>query len=480
MARLGRVMTIGGSWQRTKIVCTLGPAVDTEGQIGRLLDAGVDVVRLNLAHGTLAEHATRIRRVRRAARRRGRPATILVDLPGPKLRIGRLVGGSVLLRDRSLVSLRITSREGDAAHLPIGRAVILAQCRRGETVRLADGTVRLEVMTVRRSEVVCRVVQGGVIRSGSGLNVPSRWNRLAVPTVEDRLAIRFAVSHGADWIGVSFLRSAREMASVRRLAGSVNLLAKIETPEALERLEPIVQASDGVMIARGDLGVETLPAEVPFVQKRIIEVCLRLQRPVITATQMLESMVEHPQPTRAEVTDIANAVLDGTDAVMLSAETSIGRFPLAAVRVLREVIEAAERRFPYAHYVSRRPTLMAGPVGDAVSLAACRLALEGGARAMIVITGSGLTAQRVAALRPEPPIVALTQRLRVAQRLRLVWGVHPLIVAQPLASDACVREGIRWLKRRRWARGGDRVVLVTGLAASRHGETNAIGVRSLV
>jgi len=464
-------------WQRTKIVCTLGPSVDSESQIGRLMDAGMDVVRLNLAHGTLVEHAARIRRVRRAAAQRQRSVAILADLPGPKLRIGRLAGGSALLKERSVVALRVASVEGDATHLPVGSAVLLARSRRGESVRLADGTVRLEVMAVRRSEVICRVVAGGVIRSGSGLSVPSHWNRLRVPTADDRRAIAFAVAQGVDWIGVSFVRSARELLTVRRRVGTVNLLAKVETPEALERLEAIVLAADGVMIARGDLGVETPPAEVPFVQKRIIETCLRLQRPVITATQMLESMVEHPSPTRAEVTDIANAVLDGTDAVMLSAETSIGRFPVAAVRVLREVITASEQQFPYAHYVSRRPVLSAGPISDAVSWAACRLALEGAARAMVVMTGSGLTAQRVAALRPEAPIVALTRARRVAQRLRLVWGVQPLVASQPLMSDACVGQGVRWLRDRGLVRRGDHVVLVTGQIASRHGETNAIGVR---
>ena len=472
-------MRRAGRWQRTKIVCTLGPAVNTDAAIARLLDAGVDVVRLNVAHGTLKEHAERIRRVRRVAARQRRAVAVLVDLPGPKLRIGKLAGGSARLRERGSVTLRVTAREGDATCLPVSDTVSLTRARCGERVRLADGTVTLDVLRVQRRQVHCRVIAGGLVRSGSGLSVPAHWNRLSVPTADDRRAIRFAATHGADWIGVSFARTPGEIAAVRRLAGDVNLLAKIETPQALEQLEPIIRAADGVMVARGDLGVETPPAQVPFVQKRIIEHCLRLQRPVITATQMLESMVEHPQPTRAEVTDIANAVLDGTDAVMLSAETSIGRFPLAAVNVLREVIEAAERQFPYSHYVSRRPTLMHGRLGDAVSLAASRLALEGGARALLVITGSGLTAQRVAALRPEAPLLALTRSHRVAQRLRLVWGVEPLVVTSPLNTDACVRQGMQWLRRRRWVGRGDRVVLVTGEAASRHGQTNAIGVRML-
>ncbi|MGH7857359.1 MAG: pyruvate kinase, partial [Candidatus Binatia bacterium] len=336
-------------FRHTKIVCTLGPATDAPSVLERLIEAGVDVVRLNAAHGSEREHAERIRRARRIARSLDRALAILLDLPGPKFRLGSLAGGSKeLRRGRDVVLTGRLAPEGDA--VPVDVPGFTRHVEPGQTISLSDGSVRLTVRRIEGWKVRCRVVVGGTVRSGSGVNLPDTDLSIRIPTADDARWLRFARAHAVDWIGVSFVRGPSDVVAVRRRLGAGNrplVMAKIEKRQALEALEAIAREADGVMVARGDLGVETPLAEVPVAQKRIIAVANAHGRPVVTATQMLESMVEDPSPTRAEVGDVANAVLDGTDAVMLSAETAIGRHPLAAVRMLAEVIAATERVYRY-------------------------------------------------------------------------------------------------------------------------------------
>src|SRR5690348_3191033 len=339
-------------WHRTKIVCTLGPSTDAPGVVERLIAAGMDVARVNTSHGDHAEHAERIQRVRQAAQEAGQPVAVLVDLPGPKFRIGDLPGSGLKLMEKQSVVLIPEGEQGDIGsggkngnHLPVRNLELLAALAPGEHIFLADGLIELLVETIAHGSAMCRVLIGGPVRSGSGINLPESVLDALVPTEEDRRHLAFAIGQGAEWVGVSFVQAAADIMRVRALLplGEPPLLmAKIEKRQALGNLNEIVEASDGVMVARGDLGIETDLAEIPIVQKRIIAAANDRAKPVITATQMLESMVEHEHPTRAEVTDVANAALDGTDAVMLSAETAIGRFPSLAVGMLARVLAATE------------------------------------------------------------------------------------------------------------------------------------------
>ena len=417
------------------------------------------VARVNLSHGDHAEHARRIGAVRDTARRVDSPIAVLADLPGPKFRIGELPEGARRLDDGARVTLALMPARG--AELPVRDAELLAALRVGEQVYLADGAIELRVAQAGAGRVECEVLIGGMVRSGSGINVPDSELPALIPTAADRRHLDFALAQGADWIGVSFVQSPEDLARVRACLPQEDpplLMAKIEKRRALAALAPIVAAADGVMVARGDLGVETDLAAIPLVQKRIIAAANAAGRPVVTATQMLESMVEHEHPTRAEVTDVANALLDGTDAVMLSAETAVGRFPVPAVRILRRVLAAAEAEYAGAMALERLRD-RAGAPADAVSFAACELAARLDARAIIAPVHEAAVVLAIARLRPRAPLVALTQSEALGHRLAMVRGVAPLLHAggDERAGLARARE---WLSGRGLAQAGDPAVLV--------------------
>jgi pyruvate kinase len=454
--------------RRTKIVCTLGPSTDSIERLRELTRAGADVLRLNAAHGSPEEHRARIARVRRVGREAGRALAILLDLPGPKLRLGKLDaetmelarGGTIVLSSRSGVGVLPVRIPGFSRHV-----------RAGEPIALADGGVRLRVERIEGERVRCRVEVGGTIRSGSGVNLPDSELAIRLPTREDLRWIEFGLREHVDWIGVSFVRSARDVETVRRRLGGAKdapaVLAKIEKRSALDDLDAVIAAADGVMVARGDLGVETPLAEVPIVQKRVIAAAMRLGRPVVTATQMLESMVENPMPTRAEVGDVANAVLDGTDAVMLSAETAIGRHPCRAVEVLHAVTVATERQVPFGAMLDRwEPG--SDRLESALSTEACRLAGELGARALLVPATSLGRVTALSRLRPEAPILAFTDSEALRRRLAIVWGVEPLALGLHASLESRLRLLRGWLEPRGLAGGGSAVLLSTsGLGPAR-------------
>lgn len=474
-----------GSWQRTKIVCTLGPATDHPGVIEQLIECGMDVARVNASHGDHADHARRIERVRNAAQALGQPVAILMDLPGPKFRIGDLPDDFRKLAEGEIVRLAaegsIAEEGGDAEErnslLPVRDPELLQALRAGEQVFLADGSIELCVKTTTATHVRCEVVIGGIVRSGSGINIPESALTALVPTDDDRRHLAFAVAQEIEWVGVSFVQSAGDLARVRAClpagAGTQPLLmAKIEKRRALADLDAIVEASDGVMVARGDLGVETDLAGIPVVQKRIIAAANARGRPVITATQMLESMVEHEHPTRAEATDVANAVLDGTDAVMLSAETAIGRFPIAAARFLARVLTATEKGYSLrmAHDRMRAtdmpssPPNMAGSPDSALSFAACQLAARLSARAIIVPAHTMSAALAIARFRPQAPLVVVASSMRLYRSLALVRGVSPLLAIASgtgrTGLQACLVQAREWLISHGLAEPDDQVVLV--------------------
>ena len=446
-------------FRHSRIVCTLGPATDRRGVLEACLEAGLDVARINAAHGSPEEHARRIRRVRRLAGSLGRPLAVLLDLPGPKLRLGRLEGGVRELRRGVEVTLGF---DPGAGGLPVRIPRLSRQVKAGESISLSDGSVRLRVTGTGNGRVRARVLVGGSVRSGSGINLPESRLTIRLPTEDDLRWIRFAREQKIDWVGVSFVRTAADVAAVRAKVGrSSRVLAKIEKRQALEELGGVVEAADGVMVARGDLGVETPLHEVPIVQKRIIAEANRFGRPVITATQMLESMVENPVPTRAEVTDVANAILDGTDAVMLSAETAIGAHPVRAVQVLRDVILATEKSYRYGAPLSgelageETATLEAALAAEAV-----RLAAGLGARAIVMPAETLRSVAALARLRPRAPLLALTSDPSLFRELALVWGVAPLRLAPEVELGERIAHARRWL-RTRGIRGRGPLVLLS-------------------
>lgn len=447
-------------WNRTKVVCTLGPATDAPGVVEALARAGMSVARVNLSHGEHTEHAQRIAQVRAASRRLGEPVAILADLPGPKFRIGSLAESRRKLEDGERVTLALEG--GMDGALPVRNPELLAALRLGERVYLADGSVELRVAQAAPGRVECEVLAGGMVRSGSGINVPDSQLPGLVPTDADRRHLEFALAQRVDWVGISFVQSAEDLARVRALLPARDpplLTAKIEKRRALDDLKAIVDAADGVMVARGDLGVETDLAEIPLVQKRIIASANATGHPVITATQMLESMVEHEHPTRAEVTDVANAVLDGTDAVMLSAETAVGRFPAAAVAILRRVLYATEGEFAAGMALERLKSAPDSP-DAAVSFAACQLAARLDARAIIAPAREIATVLPIARLRPRAPIVILTPSERLWRSLAMVRGVAPLDCADT-EPRAWLERARAWLFSRGLAQHGDPAVLVS-------------------
>jgi pyruvate kinase len=458
-------------WQHTKIVCTLGPATDAPGVLKGLISAGMDLARINLSHGVPDEHARRIQRVREISRNLGRPVAILADLPGPKFRLGQIPGNSHDLPDGGRVYLAKAASTPNV--LPIRQHELLAALRAGQSVYLADGAIRLVVKAESADQVECEVLAGGTVRSGSGVNVPELQLPGLVPTERDRMCLAFAVSQAVDWIGVSFVQGADDLTRVRAClvdACMPPLMAKIEKRGALAALDSIVEAADAIMVARGDLGVETDLAQIPLVQKRIIAAANAKGRPVVTATQMLESMVEHTQPTRAEVTDVANAVLDGTDAVMLSAESAIGRNPVAAVQILRRVIAATQAEYAATIAQARLAAGAAVSADEALAFAACQLAARLNARAIIVQVRNLRQVAAIARFRPRAPIVALTDSSSVCGSLTLVSGVSPLYAPSQTDAQACIARARDWLYEHALARPGEQAV---ALSASAGAETTA-------
>ncbi|MBA2450005.1 MAG: pyruvate kinase [Chloroflexi bacterium] len=463
------------SRRRAKIVATLGPATDAEGKLEALLLAGVDVVRLNFSHGTAAEHAARIARVRTAAERLGRSVGIMQDLQGPKIRTGRLVGGGPV-ELRKGAELRITTRpvEGTAACVSTTYQALPRDCRPGDTVLLNDGRIRLTVVESGGDEVRARVGDGGLLGEHKGINLPGVAVSAPALTDKDKADLEFGLAHGVDFVALSFVREAADLHLARSFMEErgrvVPLISKLEKPQAVERLDAIVAASDGVMVARGDLGVELPPEDVPPLQKRIIREANRRGVPVITATQMLESMVAEPTPTRAEASDVANSVWDGTDAVMLSAETAVGAFPVEAVEMMHRIVvraEATDR--PEGPELHHRMTH-----AHAISHAARSLADELEVAAVIAFTRTGNTAELLSQDRPRAPIYAFTPHLSVYHRLSLWWGVTPMIAQPALDSEALVEAMEAALLERDAVKRRDLLVVVGGLPFRQGVHTNFV------
>jgi pyruvate kinase len=460
---------------RTKIVCTLGPASSRAEVIGSLLDGGMDVARINFSHGTHGEHARVIALVRRLAAERDLPVAILGDLQGPRMRVGDLAAP---LRVRAGDDLSLC----DEAHagrddLPLTYDDIARDVQRGDRILIDDGLIELAVMEVRPPRVIARAVHDGEIRSHKGLNLPGVQVSAPSITDKDRADATFALEQELDYLALSFVRRADDIAVLRQLVGNTLLVvAKIEKDSALQDIDRIVRAADAIMVARGDLGVELPFEEVPLVQKRLIRLANQLGRPVITATQMLESMIENPRPTRAEASDVANAILDGTDAVMLSAETATGAHPTLAVQAMRRIIAEIERHGAPRPREERRVGPGRASTEETIAAATVTAVRLLGAPLVVVFTKSGFSARIVSSQRPDVPILALTDAARTFRQLALVWGVIPALVPHSETYEQMFEHARREVLRRELARSGDRVLVTAGVPFDIPGSTNLLKV----
>jgi pyruvate kinase len=475
--------------RRTKIVCTLGPASSDRETIRRMIRAGMDVARLNFSHGDHEEHAERIRHVREVAETEGRPVSLLQDLQGPKIRIGEVEDGRVLVHEGRELTLTTQPLEvGTAERVHIDYSDLPQDVDAGGRILIDDGLLELEVTGVNETEVHTEVVVGGPMRSHKGVNLPHASTSTPSLTDKDLDDLKFGLSRDVDLVALSFVRSGADVEKlvehVHEAGKDVSVVAKIEKPQAVDAIDDIVTAADGLMVARGDMGVELPLSRVPETQKMLIHKGLAAAKPVITATQMLESMIENPRPTRAEASDVANAVIDGSDAVMLSGETAVGAHPVRVVEVMSQIIEEADR-----YRAEFRPPLAASEDGgvfndtaaerditESISFTACQVAEQVGAEAVVCLTNSGATARSIARHRPDMPIYAFTDRERVVDRLGILWGTRAFAI--PFQNDT--DQGVELVHHELTERGlvdpGDHIVLTAGMPLPRHGRTNMIHV----
>ena len=463
--------------RRTKIVVTLGPASSGREQLEALVEAGANALRLNFSHGTHEEHAERARLVRELEAESGwRTLALIADLQGPKLRVAELSTPITLEKGQDVV---VTGADGAGdAMIPIAPSVIGDVLQPGHEVLIDDGHVRLRVEKVELGQVRCEVVVGGTITSNKGVNVPGVPVPIPAITRKDVTDLEFALELGVDWVALSFVRSPADVRDLRRLieeAGSkAHIIAKIEKAEAVDNLDAILAEADAVMVARGDLGVEIGPAVVPLIQKRIIARALEEGRPVITATQMLESMLNSPEPTRAEASDVANAILDGTSALMLSGETAIGKYPVEAVQTMDQIARTVEPSLGYRHQMPEAAE--ESTIGRSMSNAACDLAEALGASAILVPTFTGRTASAVARLRPHRPIVGLTHQDYSLRHMAIEWGVTPVKVPEASDVEDLWQSSIDAARATGLVQPGDRIVITAGTAVNIPGSTNVIKV----
>lgn len=472
----------GRSLRHTKIVCTIGPASESPETLKKMILAGMNVARLNFSHGSYEEHRRRIETVRTAAGELHRNVAILLDLKGPKIRVGDLAS-PLHLKAGERVTLTVEQADGTATRIPVNYPPLPREVSSGYTILLADGLIALKVLATTETDVHCEVLNDGVLTSRKGLNLPGVRTSIEAVTEKDVADIRFGVSLDVDYVAASFVRRADDILAVRRVLeeeqSDALIIAKIETWEAISNLDEIIQVSDGIMVARGDLGLEINAEEVPLVQKRIIRDCNRVGKPVITATQMLESMVHNPRPTRAEASDVANAILDGTDAVMLSAETAVGEYPVEAVATMARIAARVEEALPYDEILDRNRVAARGTVTDAIAYGTCTTAADLGAAAIVTATQSGYTARMVARYRPPCPIVAVTPSQKVLRQMALVWGVHPLLVREISDTDTMIAASIQAALDAQFIKGGDLVVITAGVPVSVSGTTNLIKVHTV-
>jgi pyruvate kinase len=469
--------------RRTKIVCTLGPASSSIPVLKQLLGAGMNVARLNFSHGTHEEHAVTIAAARHAAQEQQQNLALLLDTKGPEIRIGTFLDGKVTLTEGHHFTLTTAKVEGNERLVSVNYPGIVHDVSVGTKILLDDGLIALEALDITDSEVRCRVVTGGELSNRKGVNIPGAILNIPAISDKDYEDILFAVKNDLDFIAASFVRKADDVLAIRAILeanrSGIQIIAKIENQEGVDNIEKILAAADGIMVARGDLGVEIPAEDVPLVQKMIITKCNAAGKPVITATQMLDSMIRNPRPTRAEASDVANAIFDGTDAVMLSGETAVGKYPLDAVQTMAKIAERAETALHYARILESFEPPAERSVTDAISYATCAAAQELGAAAVITATQSGFTARNVSKYKPKARIVAVTPREPVARRLALTWGVFPVLCRPTTTTDEMFSAAIEATLNSGYIENGDLVVITAGVPVGLSGTTNLMRVHTV-
>lgn len=468
-------------FRRTKIVATIGPASSSPDMIRRLILAGMDVARLNFSHGNYEDHAKVVSSLRTISNELQKPVTIMQDLQGPKIRVGQIMDQGMELVPGEIVSL-IPEKEfrSQPGAIPIDYPYVAEEAEPGMQVLLADGLFEMKVSEIKGHAVSCMVIEGGLLKSRKGVNFPNLNLRLPSLTEKDMHDLEFGLSQEVDWISLSFVRSAEDIRALKHFIAQKGankpVIAKIEKPKAIDHLEEIVDEVQGIMVARGDLGVEMSPEKVPMLQKRIIELCNRKGKPVITATQMLESMITDPRPTRAETSDVANAIIDGTDCIMLSGETAIGSYPVKAVEMMVRIALDVEAKIEFKTYPPSGNSEMI-----ALSIAANGIEKVIDLDSIVVFTTSGKSAMNIVAERPITPVYALTTHLQVYHALNLLWGVNPILISDhPDTFEQIVTIAERTLKQRSLISPGDRILVLGGIPAHRPGGTNFIKIHSVL
>ena len=466
--------------RRTKIIATLGPSSSSMEVLTRLFQAGADVFRLNFSHGSHEDHAARIAMIRDLEQRFERPIGILADVQGPKLRVGRFGGGRVQLQTGQTFRLDLNPTPGDRGRVNLPHPEIIEAASIGCTLLLDDGKLRLRVTHKRPDALETECVVGGPLSDRKGVNVPDVVLPIPALTEKDRDDLEFAVSHGANYIGLSFVQRPEDVVEAKRLiAGRAWVMVKLEKPQALDNLDEIMALTDAVMVARGDLGVELPPEEVPLAQKRIVRLARRLGKPVVVATQMLESMISAPAPTRAEASDVATAVFDGADAVMLSGETAAGQYPYEAVNMMDRIVARVEQDAEWRAQIDASRLPAEKRTADAIAAASAQVAATIGAKAIVAFTHSGSTALRVARERPAAPVIGLTQTMDVARRMALIWGVHAVLSEDARSMTDAVNRASRLALAEGFASHGDEIVVAAGVPFGQSGTTNALRVTTV-
>ncbi len=464
--------------RRTKIVCTLGPASSSEETLRAMIRAGMDVARFNFSHGTHESHAALMAAVRKVAREEGRVVALLQDLQGPRVRVGEMAGGEAELVAGSRVVLTTHDVAGTAERVTVRGAPLPRDVKPGDRVLLDDGAIELQVVGISNTEVETKVAIGGVLKSHKGVVVPGRTLSVPAITEKDKADLAFGIKQGVDYVAMSFVRSAEDIHRLRgimmEMGGDIPIMAKIEKHEAIPSFDEILLAADAIMVARGDLGIEIAAEEVPLLQKRIIAKCNAAGKPVVTATQMLDSMIRNPKPTRAEVNDVANAILDGSDATMLSGETAAGSYPVAAVATMARIAETTDAALPYDTLMRRAAAARMRNVTDAIGQATCETAYELGAKAIITSTESGYTARMIARHRPPTRIIAPTPSEATLRQLALVWGVQPYLVARYRSTDEMIRQVVDLVRQEGYVAEGNLVIITAGLPLPVRGHTNLL------
>jgi len=474
------LMPIDPNLRRTKIVATIGPASSSSEVLRKLIVAGMDVARLNFSHGSYDDHAASISRLRAISAELDKPVTILQDLQGPKVRVAHLPGDQITLKTGEIIEIvPEADYKGQPGVVPIDYEYAAEEAKPGMTILLADGLFELKIVEVVGRALRCEVVEGGILKSRKGVNFPNINLRLPSLTEKDRADVAFGVAQGVDWFSLSFVRSAEDVRVLKRFleehGAATPVMAKIEKPQALEQLPAILEEVSGIMVARGDLGVEMNPEKVPMAQKKIIELCNRKGLPVITATQMLESMVHEPRPTRAEASDVANAIIDGTDAVMLSAESAVGEFPVRAVEMMGKIAREVEAKIQFKSY----PPEDSGQV-RALSEAANVISGIIEPRSIVVLTTTGYTARFVAAERPKALVVAITSDAKVYHALNLFWGIRPVLDPErPEGFEKLVAQAEATVLQRKFAESGECILVIGGVPSGRACGSNFVKIHKV-